>query len=82
MTRHLDALIETSRIRATSVVIVADDVSGTIHDYSREAAVVFFGFEAPQEGSEIAFHRTMERLAGKLPRTIFVDSAGGMELET
>jgi len=82
MTRHLDALIETSRIRATSAVIVADDVFGTIHDFSREAAVVFFGFEAPQEGSEIAFHRTMERLAGKLPRAIFVDSAGGMELET
>jgi len=82
MTRHLDALIETSRIRATSVVIVADDVFGTIHDYSREAAVVFFGFEAPQEGSESGFHRTMERLAGELPRIIFVDSAGGMELET
>jgi len=81
MTRHLDTLIETSRIRATSLVIVADDVFGTIHDYSRDAAVVFFGFEAPQEGSEIAFHRTMERLVGELPRTIFVDSAGGMELE-
>jgi hypothetical protein len=82
MLHHLEALIETSRIRATPRVIVSDDVPGTIQRTSRTAAVALLGFEAPEEGSEIAFFDAMERLAGDLPRAIFVDSAGGMALET
>jgi hypothetical protein len=81
MTRHLDKLIETSRIRATSRVIIAEDVADTIQHTSRQAAVVFLGFEAPEEGVEIDFFDAMQRVAGPLPRVIFVDSAGGMELE-
>jgi hypothetical protein len=82
MTRHLEELIETSRIPAASQVIVAEDVAQTIQATSRRAAVVFLGFEAPDEGGEIAFYESMQRLAGDLGRVVFVDSAGGMELET
>jgi amino acid transporter len=81
MTSHLRELIETSRIRATPVVIVGDDVARAIQETSRAAAVVFLGFEAPAEGREEPFFRAMERLAGPLETVIFVDSAGGMELE-
>jgi hypothetical protein len=82
MTRHLEELIETSRIQATPQVIVAENVARTIQATSRQAAVAFLGFEAPEEGHEIAFFESMERLAGDLSRVVFVDSAGGMELET
>ena len=82
MTRHLEELIETSRIRATPQVIVAEDIAQTVQATSRQAAVAFLGFEAPDEGEEGAFFDAMERLAGDLKRVVFVDSAGGMELET
>ncbi|MBN1910637.1 MAG: amino acid permease [Pirellulales bacterium] len=82
MTEHLEHLLETSRIRATAKVLVADDVPAAIQQASRDAAVAILGFEAPAEGDENAFFESMERLAGALPRVIFVDSAGGVELET
>jgi len=81
MTTHLEELIEESRIRATARVIIAENIAETIQATSREAAVAFLGFEAPDEGREIPFFEAMERLAGNLKRVIFVDSAGGMELE-
>lgn len=82
MTKHLQELIEASRIRATPVVIVDEDVARAIQRASRSAAVAFLGMEAPAEGQEMAFYEGKEWLAGGLERVIFVDSAGGMELET
>ncbi len=49
---------------------------------SRSAAMVFFGFEAPDEGDEQAFVDRMQSWAGQLPRVVFVDSSGGMSLDT
>jgi hypothetical protein len=40
------------------------------------------GFEAPDEGDEEAFFERMQLLAGALPRVVFVDSIGGMSLES
>ena len=82
MTEHLAGLIESARIKATAHVIVAEDVPATIQVTSRDAAVAILGFEAPAEGSEAAFHSAMERLVGKLPRVLFVDSVGDVELES
>ena len=81
MTRHLTELIESSRIRAVAKVVISDDVPEAIQTTSRHAAVAILGFEAPEEGSEVAFFQTMERIAGSLPRVILVDSAGGIELD-
>jgi hypothetical protein len=82
MTRHLEQLVDSSRIRATPQVMVAENVAQTIQTASSAAAVAFLGFEAPEEGQEALFFNAMERLAGKLRKVVFVDSAGGMELET
>jgi len=81
MTRHLAELIESSRIRAVPKVVIGDDVPEAIQKTSYHAAVVILGFEAPEEGSEVAFYQAMERIAGDLPRVILVDSAGGIELD-
>jgi amino acid transporter len=80
--RHLTELIDSSRIRATPHAIVAEDVPGAIQQTSGSAALVIMGFEAPQEGDEQAFYERMEHWAGNLPRTVFVDSVGGMSLES
>ncbi|MBN2291588.1 MAG: hypothetical protein JXM70_04130 [Pirellulales bacterium] len=79
---YLSDGIESARIKATPHVIVAEDVSAAIQGTSRNAAVAILGFEAPSEGSETSFHKNMERLAGNLPRVLFVDSAGDVELES
>ena len=80
--RHLSELIDSSRIRATPHVVVADDPRVAIHEWSRFAAVVFMGFEAPEEGDERSFCQRMAQWAGDLPRVVYVDSIGGMSLES
>ena len=80
--RHLTELIESARIRATPHAIVAEDVPSAIQQTSRSAALVIMGFEAPQEGDEQAFYDRMEHWAGDLQRAVFVDSIGGMSLES
>lgn len=79
---HIAELAAASRIRVEPVAIVAHDAPAAIQTESREAALLLLGFEPPEEGTEAAFYRRMESLAGSLPRVLFVDSAGGMELES
>jgi amino acid transporter len=80
--RHLIELADQARIRAKPQVFVSDDPRQTIQETSRNAAVVLMGFETPAEGDEQAFYRRMESWAGDLPRVVFVDSMGGMSLES
>lgn len=80
--QHLTQLMTAARIRAIPEVIVDDDVYQAIQRTSRTAALVFMGFDAPMAGDEDAFFTHMERWAGMLPRVVFVNSAGGMSLET
>ena len=79
--KNLHELIETSRIEATPIVVVADDVSEAIRRTSSGAAIVFLGFELPAEGKEAEFVASMNRLVGNLQKVVFVYSAGGMALD-
>ncbi len=79
---HLVQVIETARIRAVPEVVVCADPQDAIQRWSRSAAIVFLGFEAPEEGDEAEFVQRMEHWAGDLPRVVFVDSSGGMSLDT
>jgi hypothetical protein len=80
--RHLSELIDRSRIRATPYAVIADDPRAAILESSRSAAIVFMGFEAPEEGHELSFWQGMDQWAADLPRVVFVDSIGGMSLES
>ena len=80
--KHLTELIESARIRAVPEVVVASDAAAAIQRTSGTAAVVFMGFEVPEEGAELAFMERMEALAGPLARIVFVSSGGGMSLDT
>jgi amino acid transporter len=80
--RHIVEMAAGARIRVAPVVIVADDVAAAIQATSRNASVVFFGFETPAEGEEQQFFEHMEAIAGSLPRVLFVSSVGGVELES
>jgi hypothetical protein len=77
---HLRELAVSSRIDARPVAVLANDVPAAIQERSARAAVVILGFEPPGEEAEEEFYLRMEKLAGDLPRVLFVCSAGGMEL--
>ncbi|QEG41649.1 APC family permease [Roseimaritima ulvae] len=79
---HLTTLAEQARIRVQPQAIVASDPGQAIRDTSRNAALVIMGFAAPQEGEEVVFYERMQTLAADLPRVVFVDSVGGMSLDS
>ncbi|HOD82557.1 MAG: Amino acid permease [Planctomycetes bacterium ADurb.Bin126] len=80
--KNLTDVLAASRIEAEPVVIVSQDIPGSIHRASRGAALVILGFEPPEAEHEQAFYESMETLAGDLPRVLMVKNAGGMELES
>lgn len=80
--RHLTDLAATSRIEAEAVGVCSRNVTDTIQTASASAAVTILGFEPPEEGREADFYAGIERIAGRLPRVLIVNSSGGMELET
>ncbi|MCA9087706.1 MAG: amino acid permease [Planctomycetaceae bacterium] len=82
VTRHVEELCTSARIAAQAEVVVSTNPASAIQATSAEAAVVLLGFETPREGDEAEFFSRMENLVGNLPRVLFVDSAGGMELES
>ena len=80
--KHLEGLIEQSRIRATPHVVVTENAQAGIQKSSKDAAIVFMGMGEPKEGEEEVFYDRMSDLAGKLTRVVFVKSAGGMSLHS
>ena len=80
--RHLTELADHARIQVAVQVVVSDDPRRVIQESSRHAAIVLMGFESPAEGDEQAFFERMEAWAGHLARVVFVDSIGGMSLES
>lgn len=79
---HLDELITSARIDATSRVVVSDRARQAIMKESQNSALTILGFEPPSEGSEEAFYEMMDVLAQGTSRTIFVSSAGKMSLKS
>ncbi len=82
VTQNLDEVCAAARITAQAVVVVGDRPAQLMQSTSANAAIVILGFEPPLEGSDVGFFQRMEAFAGRLPRVLFVDSAGGMELES
>lgn len=80
--KHLESLIEKSRIRATPHVVVTENATQGIQTSSRSAAIVFLGMAEPDEEHVDAFYTRMSGLAGNLSRVVFVKSAGGMSIHS
>lgn len=80
--KHLDELITSSRIQATSKVIVSEDAREAIHREAAIASLTILGFEPPEEGKEMEFFKAMNRFAEKTERVLFVSSAGNMSMHS
>ena len=80
--KHLEELAITSRIEAEAEVFVSEHPQHVIAKQSKNSAVVFLGFEMPNEGFEAKFFKQMERMSDSIPRVLFVNSIGNMTLES
>ncbi len=75
-------LLETARVKATPVVLATDDITREMQSQSASAAVVFMGFEPPEEGAEDPFMDDLLYQIGDLKNVILVSSAGNTSLTT
>ena len=82
VTRHLDELVEASRIPATSMVVMAEEPLVALRAASRHAAMVFMGFDPPEEGQEVVLFQRVESVVQDLPNVVLVHSKRSIELET
>ena len=81
--RHLSELANSARIQAQIRTFIANDPIGKIQKVSQDAAIVFMGFEPPEnEEADELFYQKIEGLINTLPRVILVDNAGSIELES
>ncbi len=81
--QHLLNLAASARINCDAKAIVSQSaVEDAIKIESASAAIVLMGFKTPEAGEELELFRRMENLTDTLPRVIFVDSAGGVALDS
>jgi hypothetical protein len=76
---HLDELSQSSRIPATSRVVVGTDFKNALHRESASSALVVIGLPDPREMTK-AYLEGFDRLLEGLPRVLLVHSAGDMSL--
>lgn len=80
--QHLKLLADRARIKTQCEVVVSSDFRGAIQESSRNAAIVFMGFQPSDENFDSDFYERIEGLCGDLQRVIFVNSNGSMSLES
>ena len=80
--RHLSDLAQKARIEVTPSAVVSDDPATAIQQVSKNAAVVFLGLGTPESGAEKEYCERMDQFVGCLQTVFFVESVGGMSLES
>ena len=78
---ELKTLLDASRMSAGIAVIDSGrPCQEALHDYSRDATVVFLGFEIPPVEKSAEFQRLFTGLLEGLPTTLLVNSTGEADL--
>ena len=80
--QHLKSLTASSRINAVCEVHVGSEPASIIQEISKNAAIVFLGFEVADEGRESDFIRHIQQFGGGLKRVAFVSSAGEVSIHS
>ncbi|MFC1467747.1 amino acid permease [Verrucomicrobiota bacterium] len=80
-TEALAKLIEAARIKAEPTVLVShDSFDNILHRHSREADLLFMGFDIPEQAQAESGYRHLEALLGNMPTTLLVHSSGEADL--
>jgi amino acid transporter len=78
---HLVQLTEKARIEADPMIIVSENLREALLNVSRNAAVVFKGFDPPAKGDHIRFFQDFEVMTEGLAEVILVCSVQHIDLE-
>ncbi len=79
--KHILEVAADARIIVEPIVLISkDDIRKTISNTSSQAAAVLMGFEMPDVGREGEMYERLEDLSMELPRVLFVQSVGEVEL--
>lgn len=74
----LEKLIAVARVGATAQVISSTDAFPDVfHAHSADADIAVLGFEIPENGDELAWHRRFAAMVAKAPNVMLVNSRGG-----
>lgn len=79
--QELEEILATARIGASPEIVVCTSLAEEIHRRSANAALVFLGFNPPEEGSEEAFVREVGKFTEKLSNVILASDSGNVSLE-
>ncbi len=79
--QEMTEILATARITARPEIVVTDSIAREIHAHSSDAALVFLGFDPPEEGREEAFVDEVGRFTEKLKNVILASDAGNVSLE-
>jgi len=78
---HLSQMAERARIVFEPMIVVSENQREAMLNLSRNAAVIFMGFDPPATGDHIPFFQEIEVLTEGLDEVILVSSAQGVDLE-
>jgi amino acid transporter len=74
-------LVEAARVDATVDVLVSEaPFNEVLHRHSRDASVVFLGFNVPEEKAAGQFQQYFDQIMSELPTTLLVCSSGEVDL--
>lgn len=79
--QHLVQLTELARIEAEPMIIVSENLREALLNVSRNAAVVFKGFDPPAKGDHIRFFQDFEVMTEGLAEVILICSVQNVDLE-
>jgi hypothetical protein len=77
----LKELLEAARVDATVDVLVSEaSFQEVLHRHSRDASLVFLGFNVPDENEAVQFQQYFEEMLSELPTALLVCSSGEVDL--
>jgi len=79
--QHLVELSERARVEIEPMIVVTENLREALLNISRNAAVIFLGFDPPAKGGHIPFFQEIEVLTEGLGDVLLVNSAQGVDLE-
>ena len=78
---HLSELAERARMVIEPMIVVSENQREMMLNLSKNAAVIFMGFDPPAKSEHISFFQEVEVLTEGLDEVILVSSAQGVDLE-
>jgi hypothetical protein len=78
---YLAETAERARLEIEPMIVVSENEREAMLNLSKNAAVVFLGFDPPAKGDHIPFFQDIEVLTEGLDEVILVSSAQGVDLE-